>query len=128
MLLRGVGTLRYYFPPNASVQWQPDGLTIHTKKWFLGAGFLGSPPISLTLRRGFKTAASQVCECDMTAVVKSSRLDSGTAGTDACRCRVREWVRDAWVTASLNELARMSVTVLAMVCATLLSTSDALDL
>ena len=32
-----------------SVQWQPDGLTIHTKKWFLGAGFLGAPPISLTL-------------------------------------------------------------------------------
>ena len=30
-----------------SVQWQPDGLTTHTKKWFLGAGFLGSPPISL---------------------------------------------------------------------------------
>ena len=44
---RGVGTLRYYFPPNASAQWQPDGLTIHTKKWFLGAGFLGAPPISL---------------------------------------------------------------------------------
>ena len=30
-----------------SVQWQPDGLTIHTNKWFLGAGFLGAPPISL---------------------------------------------------------------------------------
>ena len=30
-----------------SVQWQPDGLTIRTKKWFLGAGFLGAPPISL---------------------------------------------------------------------------------
>ena len=25
---------------------QPDGLTIHTQKWFLGAGFLGAPPIS----------------------------------------------------------------------------------
>ena len=34
-------------PPSASVQWQPDGLTIHTKKWFLGAGFLRAPPISL---------------------------------------------------------------------------------
>ena len=33
--------------PNASVQWQPDGLTIHIKMWFLGAGFLGAPPISL---------------------------------------------------------------------------------
>ena len=31
------------------VQWQPDDLTIHTNKWFLGAGFLGAPPISLTL-------------------------------------------------------------------------------
>ena len=30
-----------------SVQWQPDDLTIRTKKWFLGAGFLGAPPISL---------------------------------------------------------------------------------
>ena len=44
VLLGGVGTLRYSFPPNAPVQWQPDGLTIHTKKWFQGAGFLGSPP------------------------------------------------------------------------------------
>ena len=35
------------FPPSAPVQWQPDGLTIHTKKWFLGAGFLGAPAISL---------------------------------------------------------------------------------
>ena len=33
--------------PSASVQWQPDGLTIRAKKWFLGAGFLGAPPISL---------------------------------------------------------------------------------
>ena len=36
-----------FVPPHASVQWQPDGSTIHTKKWFLGAGFLGAPPISL---------------------------------------------------------------------------------
>ena len=35
-----------------SVQWQPDGLTIHTKKWLLGAGLLGAPPISLTLSGG----------------------------------------------------------------------------
>ena len=47
VLLRGVGTLRYDFPPKASVQWQPGDLTIHTKKWFLGAGFLGASPISL---------------------------------------------------------------------------------
>ena len=32
-----------------SVQWQPDGLTIHANKWFLGAGFLGAPPISLSM-------------------------------------------------------------------------------
>ena len=31
-----------------SVQWQPDGLTIHTQRWFLGAGFPGAPPISLS--------------------------------------------------------------------------------
>ena len=48
VLLREVGTLRYSFPPEASVQWQPGDLTIHTKKWFLGAGFLGAPPISLS--------------------------------------------------------------------------------
>ena len=47
VLLRGVGTQRHVFPPDASVQWQPDGWKIHTKKWFLGAGFLGAPPISL---------------------------------------------------------------------------------
>ena len=27
--------------------WQPDGLTIHAEKWFLGARFLGAPPVSL---------------------------------------------------------------------------------
>ena len=32
-----------------SVQWQPDGLTIHAKKWFLGAGFLGAPRTSLII-------------------------------------------------------------------------------
>ena len=47
VLPRGVGTLRDLFAPSASAQWQPDGLTIHTKKRFLGAGFLGAPPISL---------------------------------------------------------------------------------
>ena len=30
------------------MQWQPDGFFIHTDRWFLGAGFLGAPPISLT--------------------------------------------------------------------------------
>ena len=31
---RGRHSLRYCFPPNASVQWQPDVLTIHTNNWF----------------------------------------------------------------------------------------------
>ena len=55
VLLRGVGTLRYVlilsdnlFVKYPCVQWQPDGLTIHTKKWFLGVGYLGAPPISLS--------------------------------------------------------------------------------
>ena len=54
VLLRGVGTLRYFsilgetlLVKCPSVQWQPDGLRIHAKKWFLGAGFLGAPPMSL---------------------------------------------------------------------------------
>ena len=37
-----------------SVQWQPGGLTIHAKKWFLGAGFLGAPPISFTYDLSFR--------------------------------------------------------------------------
>ena len=35
-----------------SVQRQPDGLTIRTNKWFLGARFLGAPPISLNQSNG----------------------------------------------------------------------------
>ena len=38
-----VGTLRYVSPPNASVRWQPDGLTIRAQRLFLGTGFLGAP-------------------------------------------------------------------------------------
>ena len=37
------------FSPNASVQWQPDVLTSRIEKWLLGAGFLGAPPVSLTV-------------------------------------------------------------------------------
>ena len=44
MFLSSATTLLVKCP---SVQWQLDGLTIHTKKWVLGAGFLGAPPISL---------------------------------------------------------------------------------
>ena len=52
---KGVGTLRLFLKSSVktllvkcpSVQWQPDGLTIHTNKWFLGAGFLGAAPIFL---------------------------------------------------------------------------------
>ena len=51
VLLKGVGTLRFVVPPSASVQRQPDGLTIQTNKWFLGAGFLGAPPSSLANER-----------------------------------------------------------------------------
>ena len=55
VLLRGVGTLYDIFQSSVktllvkypSVQWQPDGLTIHTNKWLLGARFLGTLPISL---------------------------------------------------------------------------------
>ena len=54
VLLRRFGTLRYFrslvkalLVKCPSVQWQPDGLTIHTKRWFLEAGFPGAPPISL---------------------------------------------------------------------------------
>ena len=50
VLLRVVGTLRFLFQPNASAQWQLDSLTIHARKWLLGAGFLGAPPISLSTR------------------------------------------------------------------------------
>ena len=67
VLLRGVGAQRHFFPPNASVQWQPDGLTIQTQKWFPGAGFLGAPPISLVRIRvqctlgGTRTMMSRCC-------------------------------------------------------------------
>ena len=55
VLLRGVGTLRYLLilGENSAcqvpicVQWQPDGLAIHTKKWFLGAGLLGADNIGM---------------------------------------------------------------------------------
>ena len=44
---RGRHSSDIFSPPNASVQRQPDGLTIHTQKWFLGARLQGAPPISL---------------------------------------------------------------------------------
>ena len=47
-----------FSPPNASVQWRPDCLTIHTKKWLLRAGFLGAPPISLVLPVGANSKKS----------------------------------------------------------------------
>ena len=42
-----------------SVQWKPDGLTIRTEKWFLGAGFLGAPPISLSWSAKPRGAANE---------------------------------------------------------------------
>ena len=54
VLLRGVGTPQQSLILSdkcPSVQWQQDGLTIHTNKWFPGAGFLGAPPVSLAVSR-----------------------------------------------------------------------------
>ena len=59
VLLGGVGTLRYYFPPNASVQWQPGDLTIHTSKCFLGARFPRSTSPSLLSLRSSAEAVSR---------------------------------------------------------------------
>ena len=67
VLLRGVGTainkrttknkqtitLNGYFPPpDVAAQWQPDALTVRAREWFLGAGLLGAPPVSLSVSRG----------------------------------------------------------------------------
>ena len=41
------------------MQWQLDGLIIHTKKWFLGARFLGAPPISLRQGRTPETGTAR---------------------------------------------------------------------
>ena len=50
---RGWHSTIILFPPNASSQWQPDGLAIPAKKWFPGAGFLGgTSPFSYGARRG----------------------------------------------------------------------------
>ena len=78
MLLRGVGTLRYLFTPSASVQWQLDGLTTHSQKWFLGAGFLGAPPISLTCTctRAMKRLRSQRTLHQRTALFQTRTLQS----------------------------------------------------
>ena len=40
------GDSTIFVPPNASVQ--SGDLTVRTKNWLLGAGFLGAPPDSLT--------------------------------------------------------------------------------
>ena len=76
-LLRGVGTLRYFSPPNASVQWQPDGLTIHTSKLSLGAGFLGAPPISLKAltRRAIRSVRRAARRADVGRVSLGFALD-----------------------------------------------------
>ena len=60
---------------NASVQWQPDGLAIPTKKWFLGAGFLGAPPISPEEMRSLAVPSAQVkgLESEMKVVGSASR-------------------------------------------------------
>ena len=43
--LEGPALYDIFRPPDASVQWQPDGFD---NPQFLGAGFLGAPPIFLT--------------------------------------------------------------------------------
>ena len=54
-----------------SVQWRPDGLTIHANRWFLGARFLGAPPISLIGRaRLGKPRTSATCR--LTSPVSST--------------------------------------------------------
>ena len=64
VLLRGVGTLRHFSPPDASVQWQPDGLTIHAKQLpFLlsGGGGLWSVGPLRWLRRLWKETSEKMC-------------------------------------------------------------------
>ena len=78
-LLRGVGTLRYLFPPSACLQWQRDGLTIQKKKQFLGAGFLGAPPISLS------TAVRQVSTIHGGAAIQ---LDASSTPIHQTGCAV----------------------------------------
>ena len=76
MLLRGVGTLRYFSPPNASVQWQLDDLTIHTENWLLGAGCLGAPPISLA-----QTASAPQEEDSAVAAVAAAQAAEAGRGS-----------------------------------------------
>ena len=78
VLLGGVGTVRYSFPPNASVQWQPGGLTIHTKKCFLGAGFLGAPPTSLRFASPAARGSAPL----------AGRLPGQTRRCPHCHCRI----------------------------------------
>ena len=62
-----------------SVQWQPDVLTIRTRRCFLGAGFLGAPPIPLIILRDleFPSWTSQLwclcLICDRLAFANASR-------------------------------------------------------
>ena len=56
VLLRGVGAPRYrlilseklHLSSAQLCSGSPEGLTVRAKRWFLGARFLGAPPISLT--------------------------------------------------------------------------------
>ena len=47
VLQRGVGTLQFLFHQMHLRNGSLVAWTIQTKKWLLGAGFLGAPPISL---------------------------------------------------------------------------------
>ena len=92
VLLRGVGTLRYFPPPNASVQWQPDGSAIPSKKWSLGAGILGAPRIPLISRR--EGPAGVACKGAGPARKSELRGRSGKARTAAGCHKTKEAALD----------------------------------
>ena len=53
------------------MQWQPDGSTIHTKKWFLGAGFLEA--LQIFLNNNDTTIHNTNDTNDTTAVINFSQ-------------------------------------------------------
>ena len=64
-----------------SAQWQPDGLTIHTNKWFLGAGFLGAPPISLNKQPLTKRALRSASKLNHTTTTTTTTTAAAAATT-----------------------------------------------
>ena len=68
------------------MQWQPDGVTIHSKQWFLGAGFLGAPPISLTV-----TGPQISPELQKPACRTPKPLERHSGHSDSAKCRELVW-------------------------------------